>query len=128
MANRKRSSKLPTHDEMMQAIDPLVLCHQENPEYEVVRFSYERGGTDRQPACSIDVVFQHRDSAEQTAIRFHGVELASFPFLAPSGDAEIVIQNKYLVQHEAPRALEVRLRYCDGMEETLFWAGNVEKA
>lgn len=61
-------------------------------------------------------------------MRFRGVELVSFPIVVPSGDAEVVVQNKYLIQHEVPRALEVRMRSCDGMEETLFWAGSVEKA
>jgi hypothetical protein len=127
MAKKRSATSLPSVEEMNRAMEPVVLRPYEDfDNHDVVRFCYEKHGSDLQPANSLEVVFQHRERGDRTEIRFRGVEITYFPLIAPWGDSEIVVQNKYLVQHEAPRAIEVRMRFCDGMEETLFWAGRVE--
>jgi hypothetical protein len=116
-----------TPEEMMSSASPLILCDWEDEELEVVRFSYVGDEDADQPKNSLLICFRDRRTNENTSLLFRNVEMTYFPIVTPWGDAQVLVQNKVLAQHETKKLLHVFMRWCDGMEEPIFRADWVER-
>jgi hypothetical protein len=121
-------SKLLTPEEIMSAGSPAVFCDWESEYFETVRFSYVGEEEADQPRNSLLLTFRDRRTNENTSLLFRNVEMTYFPIITSWGDAQVLVQNKILAQHETKKLLHVFMRWCDGMEEPLFRADWVERA
>lgn len=93
---------------------------------DITRFSYSRFETNEQPANSLLVTFNDPSTSTRTTLVFLGVKMHYFPLLTDWSDAQVIAQNRMNAQHEVSQPIEVFLKFCDDMQETLFWADAVQ--
>ena len=117
----------PNSAEVWQAASPVILRDFDDlSDARTIRFSYSREASESQPANSLLLILESTTSGKRCGLLFKGVEMEYFPLLTPWGDAQVLVQNRHLAQHESKKPLAVFMRFCDGMEEPLFLADSVE--
>jgi len=122
---------IPTPNQIMSATEPLVLREYEDADtYDVVRFNYELDDSKGKPVQTIEIVFRHRKTGERTGLRFRGVTLNNLFPITPRDDARLTVENTALSKksrsQRPPRSIEIRSSVCDGFEDVVFWAADVE--